>query len=336
MLIDRAAGPLPEISVVMPVFNAEQYLRQAVESVLGQTFANFEFLVYDDGSTDGSVGIMQEYAQRDSRIRFFPMEHAGHVTWLNAGLHEATGEFIGRMDADDVCVPQRFERQHAFLREHADVVVVGSDFLMIDEDGEALGIGRHETEDETLRKGLLAGLLGEIAHPTSMMRRTAVLRAGGYRKRYETTEDLDLWFRLAEVGRLANIPQVLLQYRQHERSICYSEWHRQKAFVDEIVNDARARNGLPPLLGSVWTGNLNPYQRRVTWAWWALGFGSYKAVRNHARIAIALAPWRPGGWVLIVASAMPRWLMSSAARLWRLLRRSAKAASSSDAQNADA
>jgi Glycosyl transferase family 2 len=306
---------------VMPVYNADRFLRAAIESVLAQTFSVFEFLIYDDGSTDASVAIVREYALRDSRIRFFPMTHAGYVTWLNAGLQEATGEFVARMDADDVCLPIRFEMQHAFLRKHADVVVLGSDYLKIDEEGEALEVERHETQHEQMLAQLLAGGLGVIAHPTCMMRRVAALRVGGYAKRYETTEDLDMWLRLAEIGRLANLPEILLQYRHHGGNVGYSLAHRQEPLVDEIVNRARARYGLPPLPRSIWPGALDAYDRLTLWAWWAFRSGNSKTARKHARTAVALAPWRPVGWTLLVAAAIPRWLILFGVRVRRLLRR---------------
>ena len=327
-------GRAPDISVVMPVFNADRFLRAAIESVLAQTFQAFEFLIYDDGSTDHSIDIVREYALRDPRIRFFPMKHAGYVTWLNAGLQEAAGEFVARMDADDLSLPMRFETQRAFLRKHVDVVVVGSDYLSIDDEGEALGIARHETKHEQMLAQLLAGGFGVIAHPTCMMRRAAALRVGGYTKQYETTEDLDMWLRLAEVGRLANLPQILFQYRHHAESVCYSLAHRQEQFVDEIVNKARGRHGLPPLPQSIWPGELDGYDRLMLWAWWAFRSGNNKAARKHARTAAVLAPWRLGGWALVIATAIPHWLIRFGVRAWRLLRRSHKeplAARSADA-----
>ena len=309
---------MPEISVVMPVYNAERFLRPAIESVLAQTFTDFEFLIYDDGSTDGSVAIAREFERRDARIRVFPMTHQGYVTWLNEGLQAAKGELVARMDADDVCLPSRFARQRDYLRDHPRCVVVGSDYLSIDEDGEPLAIGRHETEHARMLDRMLAGGFGVIAHPTAMMRREAAIRVEGYRKRYEATEDLDLWLRLAEIGDLGNVPEVLLQYRHHDRSVGYAQWHRQQQWVDEIVNDARTRRAMPRLSQSIWAFAMpDAYQRHATWARWALQFGNRKAARKHARIAMRLKPWHPSGWVATAACACPQWMISVAARLQR-------------------
>src|SRR3954469_18249574 len=107
----EVAETTPAISVVMPVYNTERYLAPAVESILNQTFKDFEFIILDDGSTDGSVRMIQEYAEQDNRIRFFPLEHRGYVSLLRRGLNHSRGEFIARMDSDDIATDDRFERQ---------------------------------------------------------------------------------------------------------------------------------------------------------------------------------------------------------------------------------
>src|SRR5262245_7131674 len=107
-------GKVPAVSVVMPVYNTERYLSTAIESVLAQTFTDFEFIILDDGSTDASVHIIRQYAENDERIRFFPLEHRGYVSLLRRGLNHARGEFVARMDSDDISLPNRFEMQVAF------------------------------------------------------------------------------------------------------------------------------------------------------------------------------------------------------------------------------
>src|SRR5436190_13777792 len=115
----------------MPVYNTERYLKYALESVLAQTFTDYEFIILDDGSTDSSVHIIQEYAENDERIRFFPLEHRGYVSLLRRGLNHCRGEFVARMDSDDISMPDRFEKQIGFLRAHPDVIVVGSQIKVI-------------------------------------------------------------------------------------------------------------------------------------------------------------------------------------------------------------
>jgi glycosyltransferase involved in cell wall biosynthesis len=123
----------PAISVLMPVYNTERYVAEAVESILAQTFRNFEFLIIDDGSTDRSLSILKRYAERDPRIYLVSRPNTGYVIALNEMLAMARGEFIARIDADDIALPERFEVQVAYLREHPEVVCLGSKVQFIDE-----------------------------------------------------------------------------------------------------------------------------------------------------------------------------------------------------------
>src|SRR5262245_2251394 len=241
---------LPQVSVVMPVYNAERYVARSVESILAQALTSFEFLIFDDGSQDCSLPILEQYAKQDERIRLFARPHKGYVPWLNEGVNLARGEFIARMDADDISLPYRFTRQVDYLRMHPACVVVGCGTLMIDPDGDPICEHRPHTDHATILETLTNGTHGVIAHPTSMMRRDALLRIGGYRETYEPIEDFDLWLRLAEVGELANIPEPLFRYRQHHASIMYTPWQvaRQRRWADIILNQARLRLGKEPLL----------------------------------------------------------------------------------------
>ena len=132
------AGEVTRVSVLLPLYNGEAYIREAVESVLAQTRRDFELLILDDGSRDGSLAIVQEIARRDPRVRLISRENRGLTETLNELLAAARGEFVARMDADDVCLPDRFERQVAFLDAHPEVVCVGGDPVMIDERGRLL------------------------------------------------------------------------------------------------------------------------------------------------------------------------------------------------------
>ena len=140
--VDDQAGRMnaPLISVCMPVYNAKRYLGEAVESILSQTFRDFEFLIIDDGSTDRSLAILQRYAAQDARIRLSSEPNAGYVVRLNEMLHQARGDLIARMDADDVALPERFARQVEFLRSHPEVDVVGGAHENIDSKGHLLNI----------------------------------------------------------------------------------------------------------------------------------------------------------------------------------------------------
>ena len=152
----------PLISVIMPVFNAARYLSKAVDSVLAQTLGDFEFIIIDDGSTDASETILRKYAEQDSRIRLTRRPNTGYVVALNEGLAQACGEFIARMDADDVCLPKRFERQAQFLREHPDVVLVGGRVEIIDEGGRLIIRPEVPLDDAALQQALLEGAISLV------------------------------------------------------------------------------------------------------------------------------------------------------------------------------
>jgi glycosyltransferase involved in cell wall biosynthesis len=208
----------PKITVLMPVHNGEPFLREAVESILGQTYGGFELLVVDDGSTDGSAAIVLSFG--DPRIRLVANPaNAGIVASLNRGLALARGEYVARMDCDDVSLPRRLERQVAFLSADPGVGVLGTGYETVDRDGNMLETLRHPPRHEILLWSLF--FYNPIAHPTVMMRREAVLSAGGYRSEdYRGRgrffpEDYDLWWRLSRVTRLANLPEILVRLRKH-------------------------------------------------------------------------------------------------------------------------
>src|SRR5215212_2827767 len=148
-------GKVPTISVVMPVYNTEAYIAQAVESILKQTFADFEFIILDDGSSDRSFHIIQQYAENDERIRLFPLEHQGYVNLLRRGLAMCRGEFVARMDSDDVSMPQRFEKQVEFLRMNPDYVAVGSKVQLIDPYGSSIEVPPHKLTHEEIDAELM-------------------------------------------------------------------------------------------------------------------------------------------------------------------------------------
>jgi len=208
--------PTPAISVAMSVFNGERFLALAIESVLAQDFGDFEFLIIDDGSTDASADIVRRYAQADSRIRPIVRGNQGLVASLNEMIEAARAPIIARMDADDICRPDRFGRQTTFLATHPDYGVVGSWSEDIGENGENLvrsGADHPETHEDLIAAIEVGGQL--ICHPAAMYRREVVRAVGGYHAAFRHCEDLDLWLRLSSVTRLGNIPERLLRYRRY-------------------------------------------------------------------------------------------------------------------------
>ena len=210
----------PRISVAMSVYNGERFLAEAIESILTQSFGDFEFLILDDGSRDGSRQIIEGYAAQDSRIRPIIRENRGLIASLNQLIAEAHAPLIARMDADDICMPQRFERQIAFLDAHPDYGVVGAWTEDIDEFGnhyQAIG-PQHPTDH--------AGFLRAIerwepllCHPVVTLRRDVVRQVGGYHAAFRHCEDMDLWLRLASVTKLCSLPEPLIRYRHYDEQV---------------------------------------------------------------------------------------------------------------------
>jgi len=206
----------PAISVAMSVYNGERFLEAAVQSVLDQTFGDFELLIVDDGSSDSSPELVRAFARKDSRVRPVLRENRGLIASLNELLALARAPVVARMDADDICRPERFARQIAFLNANPDYGVIGSWSEDIDEASQPMQRGGkdHPLTHEQL---LVAISAGEqlICHPAAMYRRDVVLSVGGYHAAFRHCEDLDLWLRLASVTRLGNLPERLVRYRRY-------------------------------------------------------------------------------------------------------------------------
>jgi glycosyltransferase involved in cell wall biosynthesis len=289
------------ISVLMPVYNAGAYLAQAVESVLSQTYRRFELIAVNDGSTDGSLGVLRQYAERDGRVRLVSRPNTGYSVALNEALGLAEGSLLARMDADDVAAPERLERQAAYLAAHPDCVAVGCRVLLVDGAGEPLIEPVVETDHEGISRELFKGHGGVIPHPGLMARASAVRALGGYRVDFEPAEDLDLYLRLAEVGRLANLPEILLKYRQHHRSVSYRRLEEQQRRATAAVAEALARRGDPvgpdfALPG--WVHPIAPEQCKA-WFWRALEHGRRSAARRYAVRLLKDQPFSPETWRMV-------------------------------------
>jgi GT2 family glycosyltransferase len=238
------------VSVLLPVYDAERYLAEAIESILAQTFSDFELLAIDDGSRDGSLALLEEYARRDPRVRLVCRTHTGLVATLNAGLALARGELVARMDADDVALPRRLELQVARLDRDPDLVCVGGAYEVIDAKGRRIDLVRPPEAPEQILAAALEGR-SPICHPAALYRRERVIGVGGYDVEVPVAQDYDLWLRLMDVGRLANLSEIVLRLRYHEHSVSEREQAKQMAYARRICEAARRRRGLsdppPPL-----------------------------------------------------------------------------------------
>jgi glycosyltransferase involved in cell wall biosynthesis len=201
----------PAVSVLMPVYNGARFLRPAIESVLGQGRGDFEFLIIDDGSTDETPDILTEYAREDARIQVHRISHVGRSGAANCGCRQARAEFIARLDADDLALPERLELQLQFLSRNDDVALLGGSALLMNEQGEVFGEDEVQTADSELCQEL--ELWCPFYHSTVMFRKLAVEAVGGYRRGLEHAEDYDLWRRIAERYAVANLTEFIGKYR---------------------------------------------------------------------------------------------------------------------------
>jgi len=298
----------PLISVLMPVYNAERYVAQAIASILTQTLGDFEFLLVNDGSSDRTPAILERYAQQDSRIRLISRPNTGYVAALNEMLHLARGEYLARMDADDIALPQRFEWQVEFLQHHPEVVCVGGAHEIIDEAGRLITCWQLLQTDAEIQTAALAGH-GSICHPCAMMRRTALLAVGGYNSDLMPAEDLDLWLRLGELGKLANLRQPVLKYRVHSQSVSEKHCDRQRQQARKACEQAWQRRGIEGTFeaGDRWRpGKDRPSRHHfmLQYGWWAFNSRQRQTAILYALRAISALPLKSDGWKLLICALL--------------------------------
>src|SRR6202171_3622892 len=204
------------VTVLMPVFNRERFLDEAIQSVIAQDFADFELLIVDDGSTDGTPEMLRAWAQRDARIVVITSpQNQGIPAALNFGLDHARAPYVARLDSDDVMTPRRLAAQAAVLDSHPEVVLVSCAYETMDSEGNYLGTWRgdepHEVVTYLLNFYNIVGGGGQV-----MFRRSEVIAEGGYASEYPSSEDYDLWVRLLRRGRILTLPLVGMRKRHHE------------------------------------------------------------------------------------------------------------------------
>jgi glycosyltransferase involved in cell wall biosynthesis len=295
----------------MSVYNAGPYLRPALDSILAQTFRDFEFIIIDDGSSDGSPQLLREYAARDTRIRLTVRSNQGLTRTLNEAIELSRGEFLARMDCDDVALPDRFQKQLAALRADTSLVCVGGSFELIDGKGRLLTRLRPPTDDATIQQLLLKGHTA-ICHPAAMMRRDAAAKVGNYDPHFKTTQDLDLWLRLGEVGRLGNVPEVVLKFRQHDSSVSETKREEQRRFGREAVERAWKRRGITNgtfEADEPWRPGKDRASRHkyaLRYGWWGFNSGARNTALAYGLKAVSILPLNAGGWKLLASALVKR------------------------------
>lgn len=215
----------PRVSVVLPVWNAERFLPEAIESILSQTLPDFELVVVDDGSTDGTAEILNDFQSRDLRLKVYRQVNSGFVSAVNVAVQLSSAEFIARMDADDIAVSNRLERQLDFLERRPEVGVVGGTVVIIDSRGTALRTWRIPQSDRQLRAALKD--TNPFCDPAMVIRRSALRRVGCYRGAFGSSADYDLWLRIADCCELGALPDPVLRYRWHDGQLSTREVHAQ-------------------------------------------------------------------------------------------------------------
>lgn len=227
----------PQISIVMPVYNGQRHLVDAVASIVEQSFSDWELLCVDDGSTDRTPELLDWLTEQDDRVRVLRQANTGIVGALNRGCHEARAGLICRMDCDDIALPHRLAAQKRFLDRNPDCVVVGGSILEMDADGHALGLAQLPTKHADIENNLLRRKTGHF-HPTTLFRTEAFHAAGDYRREYQWVEDHDLWLRMSRQGRLANLQDCVLCYRQHAGSVCWQRSDQQRLLMNDLLAEA--------------------------------------------------------------------------------------------------
>lgn len=219
----------PAISIIMPVRDGAEWLAEAVASIRAQDFDDFEFLIVDDGSDDGTAAMLSAFAAHDRRVRLLQQAPQGIVAALNTAIAAARAPYLARLDADDRARPDRLGKQFAFMEAHPEIGLLGTSAEVIDAAGNVAGGFAPPTDHARLAR--LLSRTNPFVHSSVMMRTALVRRLGGYRAAFRAAEDYDLWLRMAEAGGIANLADALTQYRRHDANLSRRDAVRQSFSV---------------------------------------------------------------------------------------------------------
>ena len=306
---------VPQVSVVMPVYNGEKYLAEAIESILAQTFTDFEFIIVDDGSTDCSADIIRGYAKRDSRIQCIWLgENVGGGAARNRGIARGKGPYIASMDCDDVSLPQRLERQVAYLEANPGIGLLGTHARVVDAAMKPLGLTSQPVKHALIALNIFLG--GPFTHSTTIFRRRYIEAVGGYSPKWIYAQDIELYCRLlAETDiRFANLPEALNLYRSHEGSWTRQSDGKMRAFRLEAWLGALELLGLERSEATVHRLRNLQWYLTLTWA------ERRAAKRDLLRLVTAMVA---EGWVdaadeQLLLDFVNRRLEQVSPRLWQM------------------
>ncbi len=314
----NAAGECaPLVSVIIPVFNGEPYLAEAIESILTQTLSNLELVIVDDCSTDSSAAIVRDYAGRDERVRLVQHDrNQGSASARNSGIAASRGEFIAAMDCDDISLPQRLEKQVGFLRSHPDIGVLGSFLQTASAD---MTRRQHHEYPQQHAFIVLYWILGgrtTMQGGVYMARRDVLLSVGGYEESRQLVDDKELYSRLFLQTRFANLPEALYLYRQHDQQSSASATRRQQREIEDI---AIRRRWLKRLCGQASRATLERFERlhysaKFGWReWWLLRRDLRRLLKGMVEARVLV-----GSDILIVEAEIRKRLESATPRWWQM------------------
>lgn len=231
-----------KITVLMSVYNGEGYLRESVESILTQTYKDFEFIIVNDASKDKSLTILEEYERKDKRIILVSNnENSGLTKSLNNGLKMAKGKYIARQDADDISEPERLFQQVTFLEKHPDIGLIGSDSIAIDDRGKQIGLWETLGDNDQIKERLKK--TNCFCHGSVMLRSECLKSVGVYREKFRYAQDFDLWLRISERFKVMNINTALYRLRKNPKSISGSNLSTQLDYQLLAIELAKERQG---------------------------------------------------------------------------------------------
>jgi len=312
----------PAVTVVVPVYNAAKYLPDVLDSLLSQTFQDFEIVAVDDGSTDGSGDILERYAARDPRMRVLRQQNAGSGAARNNALTVARGRYIAQQDADDISAPARLEKQAAYLDEHPDISAVYCRTVMADENLNPIHTILTPEDDAAIRRALPRG---NLLSGNFIMRRETLQAVGGYRPAFTYSQDYDLNLRVMEVGKIHCTPEGLYIVRRHSGQISIAKRHLQDEYgtLVKVFALERRKTGRDSYHQFAAVGDLRRfvegYKYRYQFYMYAgertLRRLDLKPARKYLRRAVANKPLPGRALLLLVFSYVPRFLLQVARSL---------------------
>ena len=301
---------MPKVSVIMPVFNGEKFLRTAIESILNQTYTDFELIIIDDGSTDNTPDIIESY--KDQRIIFFRKSNQGVASSLNTGIRLSKAEYIARMDADDVSEPDRLKYQVDYLDQHPECVLVDVSAILIDEDGMPLRQRPQPHGENAIIRSLQRGT-SPFNDPSVMFRKSAALSCGLFNEHMIIGSDWYLWAKLSECGKTTNIPMYLLRYRLNSSALTNltpSMNRQMRALFREILKSGKVepkafsrlleykQNAKPKVLRALYYLRAGKCLLEGEWR--------VEEAKRYFRKSLQLSPWNLTSWLNYFFCFLPR------------------------------